>query len=342
MEGVVNGDNYRDCKDTSGLPFGPTGHWDRPPTSITNIPDIPPLNPGPSNDEQPQIINKTDGELVELQSFSWNVKEDLLFKPTLCEDNSWNGADFDPFYYGYDQWIFMPSLTDPNRGNLYLKPLNRNMRFQGEWWIEDGELNTNLNFPTTAKWYEKTTGWFGDNTGMTLWYNENEIDVCYRTGADLIAAGPVMPSQNCDYSNPDADGWGWNSILGRRCPPVITATVNETTPAILTTTTEPANTEPTTPETVVVEPETTVTPTGSENNPAETGNGVANNNPATITADSPPGNTTTSISDGVSADTSNSSGGGSLGISITLFTAIAFYSRRRLKSDKQLRLNRAW
>jgi len=194
---IINGYLYQECKYTSGLPFRPTGHWDSQPTlSDVVVPDIPPLLPGPSADEKPEIINRTTGQYVELQSFSWNITEDLLYKRIWCDDRSWNVGIYDSFYTEPDSYIFMPPLSGNGTGNLYFNHRGHNWRIKKEWSVENGNLTIeNSNFPVGGGWYELHTRDSGSQA-IRVWYSEDRYDECWtsqRSGQalDVIPTGAV-------------------------------------------------------------------------------------------------------------------------------------------------------
>jgi len=118
--GVINGNLYQECKYTSGQPFRPSGQVDQPatPSGITNF-AIPLLTAGPPVEETPEIINLATNEMVSLQSFSWNIVDDLLFKKIHCIGKEWNGYYYDSYHSAADSFVFMPPLSGENTGRFY-------------------------------------------------------------------------------------------------------------------------------------------------------------------------------------------------------------------------------
>ncbi len=120
---LIRGSLYQDCRYTSGEPFRPTGGVNQPatPSGVTEF-EIAGLAAGPSIDQKPEIIHPQTNAMLDLQSFSWNIKDDLLFREILCLPRQWNGNFFDTFdSSSINSYRFMPPLPGETSGRMYFQ-----------------------------------------------------------------------------------------------------------------------------------------------------------------------------------------------------------------------------
>ena len=155
---VINGNLYQECKYTSGQPFRPSGQAGQPPTRSgwTDF-AIPLLTAGPPVEEMPEITHLQTNETISLQSFSWNIADDLLFKTILCESKEWNGNHYETRGSGPDSFVFMPPLPGLDTGHVYY---NFDQRLAEERVHEWSVVNGDMVFDTAFSLFPGDSGWF--------------------------------------------------------------------------------------------------------------------------------------------------------------------------------------
>ncbi len=219
---VIQGSMYQDCKYTSGEPFRPTGSFDQTatPSGVTEF-DITSLSAGPAKDQKPEIIHPLTNAMIDLQSFSWNIRDDLLFREILCLDRQWNGNYFDTYDSSrLNSYTFMPPLAGETSGRLYFKSrygAAYEMTSTYFWSVNDGEIHTTtrsnraqpIGFPVNGGWYEAIVAGASSTVhpedskdGVRVWHDDISFDTCWleveysRSGEVLRPTGPTDTTNN--------------------------------------------------------------------------------------------------------------------------------------------------
>ena len=232
----IDGRRTQECFDKSGQPFGPTGHWDTPPTQ-SGI-SIPQIVESSAIGEPPTIVDAETGETIAVQEAVWNLTDDLFGKWISCRDFDWNGYYYDSFHFEWNLYLFMPPLpgAPADTGEYYYNSRSLGPTYRRTWVLQEGLLtrwvheNLQVKF-FGSQWYEplRNDDVTDDATGVRVWSEAgNTKEECYVVEGseryDLIPTGfmaqttpespeTTQPTDGSDQtesesSNPDtpADG----------------------------------------------------------------------------------------------------------------------------------------